>query len=389
MQVFKAYFKIIKKNIPMLTVYFVVFFGVSIIFVLSNQTSGLQGFTESKCKVALIVDDTDSVLVNGFVDYINERSRPVAVEDDKESMQDALFFREAEYIIRIPEGFTESFMSGKEAVLEKTSIPDSASTVFVDMMVDNFLSSSALYVKYQPDITQAEVVEKVVSDLSKEAPVTYSDYSTGENVGNISFFFNFAFYTSMIIMVIGVTSVMMVFNNAIIRQRTLCSPIRPKRIGFETLAANLIFALVVWLINMLISIAMCGDDIISVNGLLWAINLLLITIVCLSISFLVGNLIKGKSAQSAVANTLALGMSFVSGAFVPQVLLGQAVLSFAKFLPSYWYIKASDAIGGLKVITRGSLNEIIICFLIQLGFAVAIISVALVISRQRRPNAMA
>jgi ABC-2 type transport system permease protein len=43
-------------------------------------------------------------------------------------------------------------------------------------------------------------------------------------------------------------------------------------------------------------------------------------------------------------NVLTLGMSFISGVFVPQAILGKTVLTIAQFTPVFWFVKANIAI---------------------------------------------
>jgi ABC-2 type transport system permease protein len=108
MQVFKLYFKIIRKNIAMLTIYFIIFIGVSILFISLSQVSKAATFTETKCKVAFISYD-DSELINGLKEFIGSNAKIINIKDDKESLQDALFFRKVECIIKVPQGFTQRF----------------------------------------------------------------------------------------------------------------------------------------------------------------------------------------------------------------------------------------------------------------------------------------
>lgn len=122
----------------------------------------------------------------------------------------------------------------------------------------------------------------------------------------------------------------------------------------------------------------------SYNGLWLWLNGLVFTIAVLSISYLVGLLTKNRNAQSAIANVVSLGFSFLSGAFVPQELLSDKVLTIASFNPTYWYVKANNAIGKLSNFNFDNLSSILIYMLIELGFAIAIFSVALVISKQKR-----
>ena len=100
---------------------------------------------------------------------------------------------------------------------------------------------------------------------------------------------------------------------------------------------------------------------------------------CASISYLIGNLIKSPNAASAVCNVVALGLSFISGAFVPQEQLGGSVLKIASLAPTYWFIKANNAIAVLSQFDFSHLKPIFSDMLILACFTVAFFSVALVI----------
>ncbi len=106
----------------------------------------------------------------------------------------------------------------------------------------------------------------------------------------------------------------------------------------------------------------------------------------LSLSFLATLIIKNKNAQSGVSNVLSLGLCFISGVFVPQSLLSSGVLTIASFMPTYWFIKANNEIGLLTNFTIENLSSILTAMLIQIGFAVALVSIALVIIKKRPVN---
>ncbi|HHY12951.1 MAG TPA: hypothetical protein GX529_10030 [Firmicutes bacterium] len=93
----------------------------------------------------------------------------------------------------------------------------------------------------------------------------------------------------------------------------------------------------------------------------------------------------GRNFATASTGLLMIdwGMSFLGGVFVPQSIMSKPVLAVAKFLPSYWFIQANDAIGELSVFTGESLRPIFGSIFIQLGFAVAIFSVTLLLSKER------
>ena len=387
MQVFKAFFKIIKKNIPMLMIYIIIFVGVTVGFSASGQGERITQFAERRSPVVLINNDADTPLTRAFTEYIGKKARLVEVPDEDEALRDALFFRKAESVIRIPRGFTQKFLNGEETAVEKTSAPDSIGDVHIDMLLDNFLGTAGRYVRHLPGVTEEKLAAMVREDLTGEADILVRQYGTGSNPSGLTYHFNFASYPMTIILILGITSCMMAFNDTLLKRRTLCSPVAQSRVSLELLLGCLIFTAVIWSVMFAAIVLMTGDGILSTGGFLLSVNLFIIALVGLCISFLVGSLIKSKNVQSAVANTVALSMSFLCGAFVPQDLLSREVLAVGRFLPLYWYVYANDKIGALRSFGPEELQPILIGFLIQLGFAAALVSVTLVINRQRRTAA--
>ena len=65
-------------------------------------------------------------------------------------------------------------------------------------------------------------------------------------------------------------------------------------------------------------------------------------------------------------------------------MLGKTVLTIASFTPTYWYVRAVEAISRLQSITMDSLKPIASFLLIQLGFAFAMLAVSLAVVKQKR-----
>jgi ABC-2 type transport system permease protein len=154
--------------------------------------------------------------------------------------------------------------------------------------------------------------------------------------------------------------------------------------NLQLIMGNLVFAFVCYMLLAGFGFILNRENMMSYNGLLLCVNALVFTISALSISYLVGLLIKNVNAQSAIANVLALGFSFLSGVFVPQQFLSDKTLAIASFTPTYWYVKANNVIGTLSSFSFDNLSEVLTYMLIELGFALAIFSVALVVSKQKR-----
>jgi len=375
MQVFKAFFKVLKKNMVILAIYIAIFVAMNVGLTLSGTRTVPDDFRETKAAVAVLNDDRDSELVRGFTSFLEQKAQMVKIEDEPEALQDALFFRKAEYIIRIPPGFTDSVMAGTPMDLTRMAVPDSTSAMYMDMLINRYVNTAGLYARHAGGLSQAELADRVEGDLMTQTEVTIDAPKGTVKDARTNTYFNFSAYTALATLLYGVSSFMLVINDRDMRMRNLCAPLRPVSIVLQSLLGSMVFAVF-------------GNVLLSVNGLLWAVNLLVFTLVALSMSFLIGTVIRNRNAQNAAANTISLGMSFLGGVMVPQNLLSGAVLGIASLTPVYWFVKANDAIAGIVSFNSGNVAPIIECYLIELGFAAVFLSVTLLISRQRKSAAV-
>lgn len=383
MQVFKVFFKIIKKNMGMISIYIVIFIGIAVLITLLGNTAVSTDFTQTKSPVAVINHDTDSELVKGFTAFIGERFDLVELKDEPEALHDALFFRRAEAILTIPQGFTDAVMSGRETAIEKMAVPDSMASFYTDLLVDNYLNTARLYVKNVDGISQEALVGKVGADLSQVTKVTIRA-GTAEKDSSMSTYFNSSAYSILAVLILGVSSFMLAINKPDLRRRILCAPISTKSINTQSLLANLVFAAAVWTIINICAVFVFGERMLTINGLLFALNLFVFMLVGLCLSYLLGTVIKNRNAQSAAANTISLGMSFLSGVFVPQYILSDTVKSIASFTPTFWFVKANNDIGSILTFNGSNIQTIINGCLIQLAFAAGLLALTFIVTAQRR-----
>ncbi|HKL80385.1 MAG TPA: ABC transporter permease, partial [Mobilitalea sp.] len=71
----------------------------------------------------------------------------------------------------------------------------------------------------------------------------------------------------------------------------------------------------------------------------------------------------------------------------PQEFMGDAVMKVARFTPSYWFVKSNNTIASITKYNFKNLSDIFGMMGIQIGFAAAIISIALVVSKRKRQQA--
>lgn len=173
------------------------------------------------------------------------------------------------------------------------------------------------------------------------------------------------------------------FNNTYIKRRNTISSYPSSKLNFEIFLGNTIFALILWLLYLVVSFVLYKEIMMSTMGLLLAINSLLFSISALAIGVLVGNLVKNKEAQNSIATTLSLGSSFICGAFVPQYLLGNFVLGIARIFPSYYFITNNNIITTLSNYNFTSLKPIMTNLVIIIGFTIIFIIINNIISKRK------
>jgi ABC-2 type transport system permease protein len=390
MQVFKTYFKILKKRLAPLLIYGVLFLGITLMATSSYRNNKAGEFQVQKVPVTVVNEDGQSELTDGFLKYLEKYVTYIKVDDTKEARKDALFYRKVHYIITIPAGFAKSFLAGDNVSLTKQTIPDSIEAVSVDNAVNNYFNTVKLYLKHVPDINYDELNSYVEQNLQEQTQVTF-DLARQDSQRNSDefnkFYYNYLGYIIIAVFIVAVSTIMLSYQDINIRRRHNASPVTIRSMNLQLLFGNLIFAFCYLAVFLTAGYFFNPFRKLDTNLVLSWINASVFAVVALSISYLVGITVSSKKAVSAISTAVSLSLAFISGMFVPQEYLGAAVLKVASFTPSYWYIRANNTIQQLTSYEWGNISDIFGMMAIQIGFAAAIISVALVISKRKSQQA--
>ncbi|NLB42553.1 MAG: ABC transporter permease [Clostridiales bacterium] len=384
MQVYKAVFKIIEKNLSQIMIYIVVFVTVALGLSTVGTNPTDMDFTESKVSIAFINYDGNA-LSEGLKDYLSHSANMIDIPDEPDKLQDALFFREIEYIVRVPKRFSDNMMKGEAVQIEKTAVSGTISEVYLDNIINKYVNTAKTYAVNMEGLSDAQLVQFVENDLEQTVEVTMSrqlvEVSKSQRAGN---HFNYMAYSLFAVLILGVSVIMLVFNDKDLKNRNLCSPMTLRSMNFQLILGNLSYAVLAWVVMIIPSIILFGSFMFTSKGMLLLLNSFIFTVSALSISFLISILVSGPGAVSAASNVVSLGTSFISGVFVPQELLSDTVLKVASFTPNYWFVKSNITIAGLANITYKTVTPVFYNMLIVLGFAIAALAVALVITKQKR-----
>ena len=174
------------------------------------------------------------------------------------------------------------------------------------------------------------------------------------------------------------------FNEQRIKKRTIISSMKTSEHNRKLLLSNGLFAIILWMFYVILGFILIGDIMFSLHGLIYIINSFIFMLCSLTIAFLIANLVNNKNAINGIVNVVALGTSFLCGAFVPMEWLPNSVLNIAHILPSYWYIKTNEILKELEVFNFETLKPIIINMGIVLLFSILFIVITNIISKKKR-----
>lgn len=379
MTVFKTFWKILNKNKVIVIIYTVMLliFGVS-----NMQTSEKSmNFVASKPDVVIVNYDEEKGVTKDFIKYITDNSNIVEIETDEEKINDALFYRDANYVIYIPENYNKDFMEGKNPQIEIKSTGDYQASL-EEMLVSRYIKVANIYQKSIDN--EYELIAKINETLSKQAKTEITSKLDTNTISKATFYYNFASYSILSCLLLIISLILSSFNEERTRKRIAVSSTNYKKHNRILLLSNCCYSLILWLFYVIISFIILRDIMTTAIGVVYIINSLVLTICATTIAFFIGNLVSNKGTINGIVNVVALGSSFLCGAFVPMEWLPDSVLKIAHTLPTYYYISTNEALKTLEKFNFATLKPLIVNMVIMLGFAIVFIILANVVSRRKR-----
>ena len=375
MIVFKTYLKVLNKNKGMILLYTIilVFFAY---FNQKNNDNEFQ-FEAEKPNIAVVNEDQNSNFTNHFLTYLENHTNIIEYKSDEER-NDALFYREIDYIIFIPNKFGINFLKNNPQQLEIKSAGNVQST-FVQMFIQRYFKVASMY-RYG---NQDQLLENMDKVLQREVEVVVTS-NLDSNLSSLKMYYNFLNYSLLAGCVFVICFIISSFRDKNIEKRTIMGSINYKKYNFYLLIANALFGLLLWLLYVVLGILLFGKVAYTPHGLLMSLNAFLFMISALSFAFLIGNLIHNKEAISGLVNVVALGSSFLCGAFVPSEFLPASVLKIAHFFPSYYYISNNEIISKLEHVTKSDITPILVNMGITILFTLGWILLANIFSKKER-----
>ncbi len=380
MQVFKLFFKVLRKYIGSIIMYGCIFIGLVMGIIVPQATkNSTENYTQSKSKFA-IFDNDESELSSAVVDYLEGRHKLIKIADDeKETIQDELYNLNVDCVIRINDGFEEAFFEGEASeYLEIFEIPNEIGSVLIKQHLNSYLTVVDTYV--DAGFSVEEAAKKSVDAAEATVDVEFASESNND-IKPIQYFFTYLSWVFIAMCVEALAAVLIALGKKEVKNRIECSPYKFVRMNMETILAVVVTGAVIWAVCMVVAIVGFSGEASVGNFMLYALNAFCIMIVALALTFVVSKLTENRQVISLLANIAGLGMAFLCGVFVPLEVLSDTVVKVAHFLPVFWNVKAVNTIASYEAADFG---KVMSYMGIQLLFAVAIICVGMVVARRKR-----
>ncbi len=379
MTVFKTFLKILNKNkfiIILYTVFLIGFGGFNI------QTSDNNvNFVASKPDIMVVNDDGEKIITKNLIKYISDNSNIVTLKKSEQAINDGLFYRDVNYVIYIPENYSKNFMDGKNPEIKIKSTGNYQSS-YAEMLLSRYIKVANIYQKRITDET--ELISKVNETLAQQSEVEIVSKLDTNSLSKATFYYNFASYSILACLVYVICLILSSFKNINIQRRTVVGSTDYRKINRQLLLSNSMFSIILWLIYVILSFILIGDIMFSIQGIVYVINLFIFTMCATTMALFIGNLVSNKNAINGIVNVVALGSSFLCGAFVPMEWLPDNVLKIAHILPSYYYISSNEILKTLEVFNFETIKPIIENMLAILGFSLLFIILTNMVTKRKQ-----
>lgn len=391
MTVFKTFLKVLNKckfTVILYTVILLIFAGVNM------ATSDTQiSFEAEKPDILIVNQDVNIGITQNLTKYLEKNCEIIAVKDNEDAINDALFYRDVNYVIYIPQNYRQDVLKGENPEIQIKSTGDYQAS-YAEMLLARYVKVQNIYVKELAKQTdnktladeklENEIIEKINQTISKQTEIEMTSKLDTTGLEKATFYYNFANYTLLTSAILVICLILSSFHEEKIRKRTIVSSMKYQKHNRILLLGNGLFAVALWLFYVLISFSVVGNVMFSMQGLMYIVNSFVFTLCALTIAFLVGSIVNNKNAMNGIVNVIALGSSFLCGAFVPVEWLPDTVLKIAHCLPSYWYIQSNELIKTMEEFNLETLKPIMINMGVVLLFSIGFVIVTNLIARKKR-----
>ena len=338
MTVFKAYFKILMRNIGLIVMYL----AIAIVIVNLNAVNAPAPSSYEDIKITLGVIDRDNTeFSHHFHEYLkNHAEETLEVEDEEHAIQDFIYDNYARGLIIIPDGFEEAALRGEAEVSQKFSIEGVG--MIAEVHAARYLTN--LNALARSGMARDDILKQLNDTAETDAEITVLGNTEHKSyTGTI--FALFASYPVMAAMILIVGTVACVFNAQMIKRRNEVSAMPMWKLNGQLMIGNFLFAVLMVAVLWLTACFVVPDTALSMAGVMMFTTMLALALSFSALASLITVFVTKREVISGIQTVIPLGLSFISGVFFGTEMLSEGILNIAKFFPTYWYTQSIERIG--------------------------------------------
>ncbi|MCM1528909.1 MAG: ABC transporter permease [Alistipes sp.] len=381
MQVFNVFMKIAKSKLGVAVLFVMIMVAVGLLNGGTSDNSS-ESFVSTKITAA-VIDEDNSEASRALTDFIASTHTLTEVENDEEVILDKLFYQKVQYVLIIKEGYGEKLAKGETSGLfENYKDPNTFYASFFESTLNEYVSAVRGCTASGDDMTSA--LEKGAELASAKVNVKIENGGSEETLTGgktrINIMYKSLTFVLVAVLVDVLCPILLVLKGEEVRKRMESSCLSATSQTLQIFLGCAVYTAGLWALVNFILFAVNGFAFTS-RECLHLVNSFVFALVSAGIALLVTSLKPAENVINVIGISISLGMSFLCGAFVPLSLLGDGILTVSRFLPAYWYVRASEIITAPKA--SSDAKNLLICFGIQLLFAAALFALVLVISRAK------
>ncbi len=379
MQVYKTFFKVVKKYKTGIIMY------MAIIIFMQFTMTGMNDNSKQKVEMdrcPIVVKDLDhspvSEALYGYLDSIHNLKNEELSDDQ---LKDLMYYQHIAAYVEIPAGFGESFE--KDGSISIHTVYDEAMPrgIFVNMQIEEYLNALRGHMLLGEDVKQAADDAAASLDTSKYVSLLQTEKNPGDRPYRMFIFLPFGILS---VIFSGILPVVLSFNEKEKKNRMTVSATKSTSRNLSLILGAGTLSVIVMIVLSGISSALSGTEFLFTrNWWLTILNVFTYTVTTTFLLALIASLPLGSQkannagSASFFTNLIGLSFAFLGGTFVDLDILGDGVAKVGQFTPNYWYSIAMKRIW----LEESSITDIFSCMGIQLIFGLTCLAVGLAISR--------
>ena len=377
MLMYKCFFRIVRAHISTFLLY-------SAIFLIMGGTAAMLAggqhgeFVRTSVNIGVVNRDNDHQITQALLSYLEGLHTIIPMDYELNALTDEVFFHRIRYALIIEENFGNDFTENNLGALWHINSPQNvAINNLIGRQIDSFLQTIQGYLTagfgYDQAINLAKQDhEHKVTVLSSEGASFISRYFSS------LIFMNFSF----VIMVLGVT--LIAFKEKDLANRHDVSPMTPRSRTIWLALAGGSFAYGLWILMMIPAFFLHHESLFTMRGALHMLNSFALVTLCACIAVLLAQVTKDVVVIMRIIVVFGLIATFTGSPFAPLDQVHVEVQAIARLTPSYWHAFSSQVLYGSFLGADVNMSDFWMGVSIQLGFAVAIFAISMVIGREKK-----